>query len=106
MSANNFTIKLIFILSAFSMILFPGLVRAKTQAAADTENCLYCHRYPQMGRYDKTGTKRIFYVNEKMFLFRTGIIIRTGRVYHDVVIDDRHCPLKYDEIRLYGENDD
>jgi len=46
------------------------------------------------------------YVNEKMFLFRTGIIIRTGRVYHDVVIDDRHCPLKYDEIRLYGENDD
>lgn len=67
MSANNFMIKLIFILSAFSIILFPGLVQAKTQAVPDTENCLYCHRYPQMGRYDKTGKKRVFYVNEKMF---------------------------------------
>jgi hypothetical protein len=66
-SANNFMIKLIFILSAFSMILFPGFVRAKTQAVPDTENCLYCHRYPQMGRYDKTGKKRVFYVNEEMF---------------------------------------
>lgn len=49
------------------MILVPGLVWAKTEAVSDTENCLYCHRYPQMGRYDKAGKKRVFYVNEKMF---------------------------------------
>ena len=66
MSANNYMIIIIFVLSAFFMTLFPGFVRARTQAIPDTENCLYCHRYPMMGRYDKTG-KRIFYVNENMF---------------------------------------
>jgi len=33
----------------------------------DTENCLLCHRYPGMGRYDENGRKRIFYVNDDKF---------------------------------------
>ncbi len=33
----------------------------------DTENCLLCHRYPMLGRYDKQGRKNIFYVNEKLY---------------------------------------
>ena len=35
--------------------------------AADTENCLLCHRYPLMGKFDKDGTKRVFYVNDTLF---------------------------------------
>ena len=33
----------------------------------DTENCLLCHRYPSMGRYDETGRKRIYYVSDDKF---------------------------------------
>jgi len=49
------------------VFLYSGIAFAKTQAIPDTENCLFCHRYPHMGRYDKAGRKRIYYVNEKMF---------------------------------------
>ena len=31
------------------------------------ENCLLCHRYPSIGRYDKKGIKRIFYINDEKF---------------------------------------
>jgi len=33
----------------------------------DTENCLLCHRYPGMGRFDEAGVKRIYYINEVKF---------------------------------------
>lgn len=38
-----------------------------SNAVADTGNCLLCHRYPSIGRYDEEGTKRVFYVNDKKF---------------------------------------
>jgi len=66
--ANNcFRLTKVFILAAFSTILLSGIAFAKTETVPDTENCLYCHRYPQMGRFDKAGKKRVFYVNEAMF---------------------------------------
>lgn len=40
---------------------------AQTDVVTDTENCLFCHRYPNMGRYDKSGNKKIYYVNENLF---------------------------------------
>lgn len=43
------------------------IVLAESSALPDTENCLYCHRYPAMGRYDESGVKRIFYVNDEIF---------------------------------------
>lgn len=52
--------------SATFLLLFSGVAFA-SNAVADTENCLLCHRYPSMGRYDETGTKRIFYVNDQKF---------------------------------------
>ena len=55
------------ILSVLSVFLYSSAAFAKTLAVPDTENCLLCHRYPHMGRYDKTGKKRIYYVNEKMY---------------------------------------
>lgn len=49
----------------FLIVLHAFAVAAAT--VADTENCLLCHRYPGMGRYDKRGIKRIFYINESSF---------------------------------------
>ena len=55
-----------FIFAAFLVILHSGVASAQDQVT-DTENCLLCHRYPNMGRYDKGGNKKIYYLNEKMF---------------------------------------
>lgn len=58
------------ILAAIFMILQVAIASAQseqTEVVTDTENCLFCHRYPNMGRYDKSGNKRIYYVNEKSF---------------------------------------
>ena len=40
---------------------------AQTNAASDEENCLICHRYPGLGRYDENGNKRVYYINGQMF---------------------------------------
>lgn len=52
-------------LAAFWVLLPIGTTAFGSNAVSDTENCLLCHRYPSIGRYDKTGTKRVFYVNDK-----------------------------------------
>lgn len=50
------------------LILFqPGVVLTATDKVSDTENCLLCHRYPNIGRYDETGQKRSFYINEDKY---------------------------------------
>ncbi len=51
----------------FMLIFISGTAYARTDARPDTENCLYCHRYPAMGRYDKSGNKKVFYINDKLF---------------------------------------
>lgn len=48
-------------------LLHVGISAAASDMVTDTENCLYCHRYPSMGRYDETGNKKIYYVNEQKF---------------------------------------
>jgi len=50
----------------FALLQF-GVASGQSEVLPDTENCLLCHRYPNMGRYDKSGTKRIYYVNEQRF---------------------------------------
>jgi cytochrome b subunit of formate dehydrogenase len=35
--------------------------------AADSENCLMCHRFRGLARVDKDGNYRLFYVDEEMF---------------------------------------
>jgi hypothetical protein len=56
-----------FIITAVFVILSFRVIYAESDVSSDTENCLLCHRYPLNGRYDATGTKRIFYVNETSF---------------------------------------
>ena len=55
------------VLAVIFVILQVAIASAQTDVVTDTENCLFCHRYPNMGRYDKSGNKKIFYVNEKSF---------------------------------------
>jgi len=55
------------VLAVIFVILQIATASAQTDLVTDTENCLFCHRYPNMGRYDKSGNKRIYYVNEKLF---------------------------------------
>jgi len=56
-------------LAALSLlvILCAGMAFAQSDVIPDTENCLLCHRYPSMGRFDQNGIKRIFYINETKF---------------------------------------
>jgi hypothetical protein len=56
-----------FILTALWVLLPMGGIAFGSNAVADTENCLLCHRYPSIGRFDETGTKRVFYVNDNKF---------------------------------------
>jgi len=70
-SAKTKMLSSVFIHSVIYAVLcfffFVGIGFAQSAAAPDEENCLFCHRYPQMGRYDETGKKRVLYINEKMF---------------------------------------
>jgi hypothetical protein len=43
------------------------MISQEQELLPDTENCLLCHRYPNMGRYDKAGNKKIYYINDKLF---------------------------------------
>jgi len=51
----------------FSTIIFTTIAFAQSDATPDTENCLLCHRYPTIGRYDKDGNKRVFYINDQLY---------------------------------------
>ena len=58
----------IFIFAAILLLLAPAAsVYSQSEALADTENCLLCHRYPNMGRYDESGKKRVYYVNAQKY---------------------------------------
>jgi hypothetical protein len=53
---------------ALGCVLFlVGVGLAQVDAAPDEENCLICHRYPSIGRYDESGNKRVYYINEQLF---------------------------------------
>ncbi len=54
----------ILIWTGLGIIGLGGQVRAQNEVRIDTQNCLLCHRYPGMGRFDEAGVKRIFYVND------------------------------------------
>lgn len=40
---------------------------AESELIPDSENCLLCHRYPTLGRYERDGTRRVFYVNDRLY---------------------------------------
>ena len=54
---------------AFILLLLTpaAFVFAQSETITDTENCLLCHRYPNMGRYDESGKKHVYYVNAQKY---------------------------------------
>jgi len=57
----------VIMLAAVCVLFYAGNGLSQSEAAPDEENCLICHRYPGMGRYDEAGNKRIYYINDQMF---------------------------------------
>ena len=55
------------LLTGLILILLTGTASAQPAQFVDEENCLLCHRYPTMGRYDEAGNKRISYISEQEF---------------------------------------
>lgn len=49
--------------AGFFILFCSGIVSAGSEVFRDSENCMLCHRYPTIGRYDKTGEKRVFYIS-------------------------------------------
>lgn len=45
------------------LLLWCGVASAEPEIFRDDENCMLCHRYPTIGRYETTGEKRVFYIN-------------------------------------------
>jgi hypothetical protein len=64
---KSFVIVVLAVVFVILQIAIASAQSAQTDVVTDTENCLFCHRYPNMGRYDKSGNKKIYYVNEKLF---------------------------------------
>ena len=56
LKADNLKVVAVSIYAAVVLLLFtdPGY---GSNAVADTGNCLLCHRYPSIGRYDEKGNK-------------------------------------------------
>jgi len=66
LESNNLNALKVYIYSLLLLLLYFGAAFG-TDAVSDTENCLLCHRFPSIGRYDESGTKRVFYVNDKKY---------------------------------------
>jgi hypothetical protein len=65
-SAFAVILKFIMFVTAFSLVPI-CMSFAQSNAAPDEENCLICHRYPGLGRYDENGNKRVYYINDQLF---------------------------------------
>jgi cytochrome b subunit of formate dehydrogenase len=76
------------IIAVSFLLLFSAAASAEF---VDAEGCLLCHRYPTLGRYDdKTGEKKVFYVNEESYsgsdhgvLRCTNCHVELNRLPHD-----------------------
>ncbi len=68
MATRFFRVLTLSVIMAMGAVLFcAGIGSAQTDATSDEENCLICHRYPGLGRYDKQGNKRVYYINDLLF---------------------------------------
>lgn len=64
--------------------LLADSVSAEMEIVPDTKNCLICHRYPTMGRFDESGRKHIYYVNGQMFAASIHGKLQCGDCHSDI----------------------
>jgi len=57
-------IRIYFFAGIFSLICFAP-ASAQSDTFLDRDNCMLCHRYPMLGKYELSGQKRSYYVNGK-----------------------------------------
>ena len=65
-------------------LLSAGPVSAEMEILPDTQNCLICHRYPTMGRFDESGRKHIYYVNGQLYANSVHGKLRCGDCHTDI----------------------
>jgi cytochrome b subunit of formate dehydrogenase len=63
MKTKALLLKIMLVLIFMSILLYS----VSTPMAADVENCALCHQYSGLGRIDKDGKKRLFYINEDAY---------------------------------------
>lgn len=59
-------VRVCFVIGIFPLICF-GSVFAQSDPFLDRDNCLLCHRYPTLGKYELNGKKKSYYVNGQGF---------------------------------------
>jgi hypothetical protein len=57
---------------------------AEMEVVGDAQNCLICHRYPSIGRFDESGRKHIYYINEQMYANSVHGKLRCGDCHTDI----------------------
>jgi hypothetical protein len=66
------------------LILAGGASLSGDVFAADRENCLMCHKYSGIGRFDDTGHRRIFFLNESIFRTSVHGFLRCRQCHVDI----------------------
>ena len=67
MEFKGFQMIRIYLFAGILFILSAGIASAQPELFRDKENCMLCHRYPTLGKYDKDGEKKIYYVSGEGF---------------------------------------
>ena len=56
------------VLAACSLLLSADPALAQEDQFRDSENCMFCHRYPTIGKFDEAGEKKIFNIYGKGYV--------------------------------------
>jgi hypothetical protein len=66
------------------LILICGISFSGDAFAADKENCLMCHKYSGLGRFDESGHRRIFFINEETYRSTVHGFLRCRQCHQDL----------------------
>ncbi len=73
-----------YLIGLIALIVFVCVGISTDSFATDKENCLMCHKYSGIGRIEHDGTRRIFYVNEKVFRKSVHGALRCRQCHQDI----------------------
>ncbi len=63
LKSGLFKLFFISLLAGVALIFFLDTASAQEYRFRDSDNCMLCHSYPTIGRFDDAGEKRIFYIS-------------------------------------------
>ena len=73
------------IMSLLALVVIIGATSLSSDAfAADKENCLMCHKYSGLGRFDDKGHRKIYFVNESIFRTSVHGFLRCRQCHQDI----------------------